>query len=64
MHGSPIRERAVVRAVVVVVGVSLYTGAAAMAGHMSDWSHDHSKDGIPPGQSAAPRRPSRHGRGC
>ncbi len=48
MQGSSIRERAVVLAVVVVVGVSLYTGAAAMAGHMSDWSHDHSKDGIPP----------------
>jgi D-alanyl-D-alanine carboxypeptidase len=30
------------------LAVAVFAGSAAVAGHMSGWQHDHSRDGIPP----------------
>jgi hypothetical protein len=45
---ASVRSRAAFLALTVVVGVSLFAGSAALAGHMSGWTHDHSKQGVPP----------------
>ena len=48
MFGLPVRSRTASIAAASVLAVSLFAGSAALAGHMSDWNHDHSRDGVPP----------------
>ena len=48
MSGTPVRSRAASLAAALVLAVSLFAGSAALAGHMANWNHDHSKDGVPP----------------
>ena len=32
----------------VVVSITLFAASSALAGHLSDWTHDHSDAGVPP----------------
>ncbi|MGH2630691.1 MAG: hypothetical protein ACRDHI_09060, partial [Actinomycetota bacterium] len=48
MSGSPARSWALSIALAVSLSVTLFAGSSALAGHMSDWMHDHSGRGIPP----------------
>ncbi len=48
MQSPSVRSWTVFLALSAALGLSAFTAASALAGHMSEWSHDHSKDGVPP----------------
>ena len=47
MSGSLGRRCASIAAVA-SLATMLFTGSAAIAGHMLGWTHDHSRSGVPP----------------
>jgi hypothetical protein len=48
MLGRRVRSWGVSVIVVASLGAGAFAGSGAIAGHMKDWTHDHSKKGIPP----------------
>ena len=48
MGRSPASARAVSVALIVALCITVFAGSSALAGHLSDWTHDHSDAGVPP----------------
>jgi hypothetical protein len=48
MARSPACARTVSGALIALLSISLFAASSALAGHLSDWTHDHSDAGVPP----------------
>jgi hypothetical protein len=48
MARSPASARAVSAALIAALCITAFAGSSALAGHLSDWTHDHSDAGVPP----------------